>query len=92
MSMLMLLLTLSLSGCQSKQVIYKDKEVTILPPDAMLIHPCKKSVGFTTPRELAINNRQNLGCIESYEKVIDSLIEWKGKQTQIYTPTNSKGK
>lgn len=81
---------LSLSGCQNKQIIYKDKEVPILPPDALLIHPCNKSLGFLTPRELAVNNRQNIACIDSYKEVVDEFIDWKKKQLQIYTPTKQK--
>ena len=88
--MLMPLLILSLSGCQ--KVVYQTKEVAVLPDQGMLIHPCKKTLGFTTVRELAVNNRKNLGCIEKYQVVVDELITWKEEQLKIYNPQTNKEK
>lgn len=69
-------------------MVYQTKEVPLLPPDSFLNDPCEKALGFKTPRELAINNRANLGCIKLHEAQNQEAREWKARQLKIYQQEN----
>lgn len=88
--LLMTLLILSLSGCQ--RVVYQTKEVPVFPPEGLIYEVCDYTLGFTTPRELAINNRKNLGCIKDYKTMVDNYLVWKEKQEEVFsiTPNNNR--
>ena len=77
------LLILSLSGCQ--RVVYQTKEVPVFPPEGLIYEVCDYTLGFTTPRQLAINNRNNLGCIKDYKTMVENYLVWKQKQEEVFS-------
>lgn len=79
------LLMMSLSGCSNNKIVTKE-EVPILPPDSLLVSPCKGVNLFSTPRELGENHIENLSCIKQFETNLQSIRDWKVEKQELYTP------
>lgn len=66
-------------------MVYQTKEVPVFPPDGLVYEVCDYTLGFKTPRELAINNRKNLGCIKDYRTMVDNYVVWKKEQEKVFS-------
>ena len=68
-------------------MVYQTKEVPVFPPDGLVYEVCDYTLGFNTPRQLAVNNRKNLGCIKDYKTMVDNYLVWKQKQEEVFSVT-----
>lgn len=60
------------------------KEIPILPPDSLLISPCKPIPAGTTGIETVKANIENTYCITQYEAVLESNRKWKAAKQELY--------
>lgn len=60
------------------------KEIPILPPDSLLISPCKPNSAGTTGEDTLKAYIENTYCISKYEKALDTLREWKQQKQELY--------
>jgi hypothetical protein len=80
---LMISFLLILSGC-SQRVVYKQKEVPVLTPDFLLLHPCQAQASGDTVRSLAKAYVKNNSCIEQYRLLVEKQIKHKQETKALF--------
>jgi len=65
------------------------KEIPILPPDSLLISPCKPISAGTTGAETVKGYIENTYCISQYETSLETIRKWKTQKQELYKETNN---
>jgi len=60
------------------------KEKPILPPDSLLLSPCKPINAGTTGEETVKAYIENTYCITQYETSLESVRKWKTQKQELY--------
>jgi hypothetical protein len=60
------------------------KEIPILPPDSLLLSPCKPINAGTTGEETVKAYIENTYCVNQYETSLDTLRKWKSGKQELY--------
>jgi hypothetical protein len=60
------------------------KEIPILPPDSLLLSPCKPTPAGTTGGATVEAYIEDVYCISKYEKTLDTLRKWKQQKQELY--------
>ena len=62
----------------------KTKEMPILPPESLLVSPCKPIPAGTTGEETVKGYIVNTSCITQYEVTLQSVRDWKVTILKLY--------
>lgn len=77
-------LVLSLSACSQKPIATSNQTIVVVPPNSLLIDPCKAVPAGESLIDLAKSYNSNVGCIGMYKKQMQKIRDNKAKQEALY--------